>query len=97
MILTVGTWEEAVPSTCRSISNHQDADNAKNQRPVTDPKRSIPFVFNRSSRLRLDIRNSAAILRAVNRSNHKRPCTSSCSNEYKGKPGLYEDPKIPKT
>ena len=89
-------WKEAVPSTCRQFQSTQHSDTAKDHRPVTELKRNIPLVFNKCSRPKLDIRNSAAILRAVNRSNHKRPCASLCSNECKGQPGLARTPKFQK-
>ena len=66
----------------------QHADTANHQRPFTQLKSNLSPVFNKCSRPRLDIRNSAAILRAVNRSNHKRPCTKPCSNACKGKQDL---------
>ena len=74
----------------------QQTDTANHQRPVTEPKRNISSVFNKCSRPRLDIRNSAAILRAVNRAHHKRPCRNPCSNECKGKQDLARTPKFKK-
>ena len=79
-----------------SISRRQHADTVKGQWPFTESKRNIPSVFNKCLRPKLDISNSAAILRAVNRSNHKRRCTNSCSNECKDKLGLARTQKLQK-
>ena len=63
-----------------SASGPQEPQSAKDHRPVTELKSNIPLVFNKCSCPRLDIRNSAVMLRAVNRANHERPCKSSRSN-----------------
>jgi hypothetical protein len=49
---------------------------AKGHGPVTEFKRNIPSVFNKFACSGIDNRNCSAILRAVNQSNHKRPCTN---------------------
>ena len=91
-----GLLRASRPRPAGQFQSAQHTYTAKDRKPVTERKRNIPSVFNKCSRPRLDIRNSAAILRAVNRSNHKRPGTSPCSNEYNGKPVLARTPKIQK-
>ena len=54
---------------------------AKGHGPVTDFKRNIPSVFNKFACSGIDIRNCSAILRAVNQSNHKQPCTNQRKRE----------------
>ena len=95
--LTAGSpGRKQVRRPARQFPGANAPDTVKDQWPVTEPRRNIPSVFNNCSRPKLDISNSAAILRAVNRSNHKRPCTNSCSNECKDKLGLARTQKLQK-